>query len=121
MSMLGPTVSVAGEIRSLEDLTIEGTILGPVICETGAVTIGLSGTVTGDVIARDITILGTVEGQLIATDVVDVRKGACVVGHVVSKRFILNDGADFTGLVEPQHLEAALRVAKFQQRKRDTA
>ena len=39
----------------------------------------------------------------------------------VSPRFILDESADFKGRAEPQHLEAALRVARFQQRKRDAA
>jgi hypothetical protein len=39
----------------------------------------------------------------------------------MSKRFILDPDAYFAGRVEPQHLEAAMRVAKFHQRKRDAA
>jgi cytoskeletal protein CcmA (bactofilin family) len=74
--------------------------------------------VAGDIVARDLTIFGRVDGQMVATDVVDVRPGAVVTGHVVAKSFILNDGADFVGRVEPQHLEAALRVAKYQQAKK---
>jgi cytoskeletal protein CcmA (bactofilin family) len=75
----------------------------------------------GDIIARDITVRGQVAGQLVASDVVDVRAEARVSGYVVSPRFILDELASFKGRVEPQHLEAALRVAKFQQRKRDAA
>lgn len=121
MSTFGRTVAVTGDVRSTEDLTIEGTIEGTVTCEEGAVTIGADADVAGDVIARDITVVGRFEGQLIATDVVHLRPGCDVRGKVAAKRFILNDGAGFVGRVEPQHLEAALRVAKFQQRKRGTA
>ena len=119
--MFGRSISVKGEIRSSEDLTFEGHIEGPIVCETGAVLVGDGAVIVGDIIARDVTIQGRVEGQVVATDVVDVRAGSVVTAQVMSKRFILNDGADFVGRVEPQHLEAALRVAKFQQRKRDTA
>ena len=65
----------------------------------------------GDIIARDITVFGNIAGQLLATDVVDVRAEATVTGRIVSKRFILNDGAHFTGRAEPQHLDTAFRVA----------
>lgn len=119
--MFGRGISVKGEIRSIEDLTFEGRVEGPIICEEGAVTVAAGATIQGDLIARDVTILGNVEGQIVATDVVDVRAGSFVTGQVVAKRFILGDGANFVGRVEPQHLEAALRVARFQQRKRDTA
>jgi cytoskeletal protein CcmA (bactofilin family) len=75
--------------------------------------------VIGDTLARDITVHGRVSGQLVATDVVDVRADANVAAQVISRRFLLEAGSRFDGRVEPQHLEAALRVAKFQQQKRD--
>jgi cytoskeletal protein CcmA (bactofilin family) len=92
MTTLGKTISVKGELRVLEDLTVEGRVEGPVWCENRAVTIASSAHVVGDVIARDITVFGRIAGQLLATDVVDVRAEATVTGRVVSKRFILNDG-----------------------------
>lgn len=119
MSTLGKTITVKGELRSDEDLTLEGCIEGPVWCEDGAVVLAATAEVTGDIVARDITVFGRVSGQLVATDVVDVRAEATVIGHVVSKRFILDPAATFSGRVEPQHLEAAMRVAKFQLQKRD--
>jgi cytoskeletal protein CcmA (bactofilin family) len=121
MSVFGRGISVKGEIRSLEDLSFEGHVDGPIFCEEGAIVVAEGATIRGDVIARDITIHGRVEGQLVATEVVDVRAGSKVTGQVMARRFILGDGADFAGRVEPQHLEAALRVARFQQKKRDTA
>jgi len=120
MSLFGKTILVKGELRSTGDLTIEGRIDGPVTCVDGAVVVTAEAAVAGDVIARDITVFGRSHGQLIATEVVDVRPGATVTGTAMSKQFILHEGAHFTGRVEPQHLEAALRVAKFNQQKRDT-
>lgn len=114
MTTLGKTISVKGELRVLEDLTVEGRIEGPVWCENRAVTIASSAHIVGDVIARDITVFGRIAGQLLATDVVDVRAEATVTGRVVSKRFILNDGANFNGRAEPQHIETAFRVARYQ-------
>lgn len=121
MSLSGVTLVITGELRADGDLTIEGTVNGPVRCENAAVVIAATGRISGDVIARDITVHGHVEGQLVATDVVDLRPGAVVTGQVLAPRFILSEDAVFHGRVEPQHLEAALRVARFQQRKRDSA
>jgi cytoskeletal protein CcmA (bactofilin family) len=92
---------------------------GPIWCEDGAVTVGPSADVLGDIIARDVTIFGKAEGQIVATDVVDLRPDSDVRGQVVSRTFILNDGAHFHGRVEPQHLDAALSVARYQREKRD--
>jgi len=77
--------------------------------------------VSGDIIARDITVDGRAAGQLVAVEIVHIRKHAVASGRVMATRFVLEDGAEFHGLVEPQHLEAALRVARFNQQKRDAA
>lgn len=119
MTTIGRNTSVKGEVRSTEDLTIEGRIEGPVLCERSAVVVAATAHVTGDIIARDITVFGRTAGQLVATDTVDLRSDAVVRGTVVSARFILNPEARFDGRVEPQHLEAALRVARYEQKKRD--
>ena len=118
MSTLAKNISVKGELRTSDDLTVEGRIEGPVLCD-GAVTIAPSADVVGDVLARDITVFGRFAGQLVATDVVDVRADAIVTGRIVTRRFILTDGASFNGRAEPQHLEAALRVARFKEQKKD--
>jgi cytoskeletal protein CcmA (bactofilin family) len=119
--MRGKTLSLKGELRATEDMTIEGRVEGSIHCDGFAVVLAASAHVTGDVLARDITVLGRGEGQLTATDIVDVRAGAYVTGRIVSKRVILDAGATFNGRIEPQHLEAALRVADFQRRKREDA
>ena len=121
MSLLGLTIKVVGEVHSTGELTIEGQVTGPVTCEDGIVTITASSVVEGDVLARDITVFGRAAGQLIATDVVDIRSEAVVAGAVIAPRFILNAGARFNGRVDPKRLEAALGVARFQQKQRGSA
>ena len=117
MSTIGATVWIRGEVRSSTDLEISGHVEGPITCEGAAVTIAAPADIRGDVIARDITVFGRMSGRLIATDVVDVRPTATLTGQVIARRFILHDGASFQGRVEPQHLETAVRLAKYQQRK----
>jgi cytoskeletal protein CcmA (bactofilin family) len=114
--MLGKSLSLKGELRAVEDVTIDGRVEGNIVCEGHAVVLGADADVTGDVLARDITVFGRLTGRLTASEVVDVRAGAVVAGSVVSKRFILDADAAFNGRVEPQRLEAALSVAKFRDR-----
>jgi len=117
MTILTQAILIKGELHVREDLTVEGRIEGPVWCEDKAVTIASTADVVGDIMARDITVFGKTAGQLLATDVVDVRAEATVTGRVVSKRFILNEGARFNGRAEPQHVDTAFRVARFQQQR----
>jgi cytoskeletal protein CcmA (bactofilin family) len=119
MSIIGASLVIVGEVRSTEDLTLDGRIDGPVTCEGGLVTIPVSATVVGTVIARDITVFGRADGQLIATEVVDVRPGSIVSGAIIAPSLILHDGAQFSGRVEPNHVDAALSVARFQRKQRD--
>jgi cytoskeletal protein CcmA (bactofilin family) len=117
MSTLAASISVKGELRTTEDLTIEGSVEGTIFCEDGSVIVAASAKVGADILARDITIFGHSSGQLIATEVVDVRASAAVTGQIVSPRFILDEAAFFQGRVAPQMLEAAIRVAQYQRTK----
>jgi cytoskeletal protein CcmA (bactofilin family) len=121
MSMLGKTLSLTGEVSAPDEITIEGRVDGPIWCENGAVTLAASAVVTGDIVARDVTVFGRFAGQLLATEVADLRPDASVEGTVVAARLIVNEGARFNGRSEPQHLEAALKVARFRRQKRSGA
>ena len=103
MSTIGPRVVVVGELHADEDIVIEGRVEGSIVCEQASVAIRKSGEMRGDIIARDITVEGRVAGRLIARGLVDVTRDAQVTGPVMAPRFVLADGALFSGRVEPQH------------------
>lgn len=119
MTTLGKSIAVRGELQASEDLTIDGHVEGPISCENGAVVLTATARVTGTILAREIIVLGRAAGQLIATDVVDIRAEAMVTGHVIARRFILDAGAFFSGRVAPQHLTAAVGIARYHRRQRD--
>ena len=118
MSLPGKTLKIVGEVRATGELVIEGRVTGPITCEDGTVEVAATAVIEGDVIARDITVWGRAAGQLIATDVVDVRPGAVVAGAVIAPRLILSENATLNGRVDPKRLDAALGVARFQQKNR---
>ena len=95
--MRGKTLLLKGEVRASDDITIEGRVEGPILCDGRAVVLAPSANITGDILAGDITVFGRSTGQLTATGVVHVRSGAIVTGRVVSKRFILDPDASFNG------------------------
>ena len=112
MSLQGRTLAIRGSVECVEDVLIEGRIDGPIWNENHVVTIGADATVTGDIVARQITVRGAVEGTLLATGRVDIMDEGRVVGRVLSQKLVLADGGLFQGKAEPQHLEAALKVAR---------
>ena len=101
MVRLDQSIVVRGEIRSTDNLTIEGTVEGPVWTEGLGVTVAAGATIIGDIFARDITVFGTVSGTLKASTVVDIRESARVSGQVICGKLILADGAWFTGTARP--------------------
>jgi cytoskeletal protein CcmA (bactofilin family) len=112
MSLQGRTINIRGSVECVEDVLIEGRIDGHVWNENHMVTVGADAIVTGDIVARQITVRGAVEGTLMATGRVDIMDEARVIGRVLSKSLMLAEGALFNGKAEPQHLEAALKVAR---------
>ena len=112
MSLQGRTLAIRGNVDCVEDVLIEGRIDGHIWNENHVVTIGADATVTGDIVARQITVRGAVEGTLLATGRVDIMDEGRVVGRVLSQKLVLAEGGLFQGKAEPQHLEAALKVAR---------
>jgi cytoskeletal protein CcmA (bactofilin family) len=112
MSLFGRTVAVRGNVECVEDVLIEGRIDGHIWNENHVVTVGADAVVIGDIVARQITVRGAVEGMLMATGRVNIMDEGRVTGRVLSQSLMLADGGLFNGKAEPQHLEAALKVAR---------
>ena len=112
MSLHGRTIEINGNVDCVEDVLIEGRVTGHIWNEHHAVTIGADASVTGDIVARTITVRGAVDGTMMATGRVDIMNEARVTGRVLTARIMLAEGGMFCGKVEPQHLEAALKVAR---------
>jgi cytoskeletal protein CcmA (bactofilin family) len=112
MLVMDVTMEVRGQMQIADDVTIHGRVDGPIRADGYAVVIGPSATIRGDILARDVTVFGSVSGTLLASEVVDIRPTAHVTGRVIALRFILTDGGSFQGTVQPQRLDAALRVAR---------
>jgi cytoskeletal protein CcmA (bactofilin family) len=112
MSLYGRTIAIRGNVDCVEDVLIEGRIEGHIWNENHVVTVGADAVVKGDIVARTITVRGEVEGTMMATGRVDIMNEARVTGRVLSQRFMLADGGMFSGKVEPQHLDSAMKVAR---------
>jgi cytoskeletal protein CcmA (bactofilin family) len=112
MSLNGRTLAIRGSVESVEDLLIEGRVDGHIWNENHTVIVAVNAVVTGDIVARQITVRGAVEGTLLATARVDIMDEGSVTGRVLAQKFMLADGGTFQGKAEPQHLDAALKVAR---------
>lgn len=99
-ALIGSATRVTGDMTGEEDLHIEGRIVGCVTFRRHAVSIGIDGSVEGDVVAQSLTVGGTIRGRLIASGNVRVLAGAHVSGEIHSPGLVIEEGAEFQGTVD---------------------
>ena len=68
---------------------------------------------------RAVTISGSVDGNILARERIDLLPSAFVRGHLTTPSFTVQDGARFTGTVDPHKTEAAMQVARYRQRREE--
>ena len=113
MTIIGPTVSIVGEIISEEDITIDGHVDGMVTARDATVAIGERGRIDGTVRAARVVVEGFVEGGVSATERIELRVTATVTGNLSAIRIGMAEGAHFTGGIDMAQRTIAARVAQF--------
>lgn len=99
-AMIGPSITIKGDVSGDEDLIIQGRIEGKVDLAQHNVTIGADGRVKADVHGRTVIVEGEVEGDLRAQEQIILRQTAKVQGSIAAPRVSLEDGAVFRGGIE---------------------
>jgi cytoskeletal protein CcmA (bactofilin family) len=105
-------LTVRGEIDVANDLAVSGDVQGAIWANQRTVTVAEGGSVTGDIIAGDVTVRGSFRGTILASDVVEIAASGDVEGRIIAPRLILREGGSLNGTVQPQRVEAAFRVAQ---------
>jgi cytoskeletal protein CcmA (bactofilin family) len=111
-AIIGPSITIDGDLKGQEDLLIEGQVKGKVELRTHSLTVGSHGKVRADAYAKEIFVDGLVEGNLYASERVAIRKTAQVRGDITSPRVSLEEGAKFKGSIEMDQkaVESALGI-----------
>ena len=99
-AMIGPTISIKGNLTGEEDLLIEGRLDGKIEMRRHSVTIGKKGQIKADIYGKIIVVEGTVEGNLYGEEQLIVRQSGTVRGNIVSPRVALEDGSNFKGNID---------------------
>ena len=102
-TVLGKDVSVTGEIRSHEPLTIEGEVEGTIDVAGHLLTIAPNGNVRASVKAKEIEILGSLQGNIDGADKIYIRNGARFVGDIHARGLVIEDGGFIRGKVDLSH------------------
>lgn len=99
-TIIGPSISVKGELTGEENLTIQGQVEGRIDVRNSRVTIARTGCIKADVYGKIITIEGEVRGNLFAEEMIVLRQSAMVRGNMKTPRINLKDGAKFKGDID---------------------
>jgi cytoskeletal protein CcmA (bactofilin family) len=109
-AVIGPGIVIDGSISGSDNLLVEGSVKGSITLASHDVTIGKSGQVKADIIAKVIRIAGQVSGDLSGEEKVIIGGTGNVRGNVKSPRVVLEDGAIFKGSIDMDPGEAKATV-----------
>lgn len=110
-AIIGPSISINGQLSGDEDLIIEGRVKGTVQLKKHTLTVGSQGTLDAEVYANTILVDGTVNGDLYASERISIRKSAKIDGNILAPRISLEDGARFRGSIDMDAESEAFRKA----------
>jgi cytoskeletal protein CcmA (bactofilin family) len=107
VATIGISVSIKGEIKGSEDLTVDGQVEGKIELPEHTLTIGPNATVVADINAKVVTVFGSVIGTVVAREKADIRKTASVEGSLNCGRLAVQEGARINGKVETRNRPTA--------------
>jgi cytoskeletal protein CcmA (bactofilin family) len=97
---IGKSIHVKGELTGSEDLVIEGKVEGKITLNGCRVTVGRTGQVSAEIVAKIVVVSGQVTGNVRAEERVEVAATGSLVGDVHAPRVALIDGARFKGSID---------------------
>jgi cytoskeletal protein CcmA (bactofilin family) len=99
-AIIGPSITIKGDVTGDEDLVIQGRVEGKVDLAQHNVTVGANGRIRANIFGRSVTVEGEVEGDLHADEHIAIRKSGKVHGNVSAPRVTIEDGAMFKGSID---------------------
>jgi len=107
MANIGKSISIKGDVIGDEDTVIEGRVEGRVELKNHHLTIGPNGDVTGEIGAKQVTIVGRVTGNVSAAERVEICDSGHLEGDVTAPRLLIQEGAQLNGKVSMRAPAAA--------------
>jgi cytoskeletal protein CcmA (bactofilin family) len=111
-SAIGRTVTIKGDIRSDEDMQIDGQMEGRLDLGQHRLTVTPNGQVQANITAREVDVHGVVKGNVEAAERIIIRKNSKLIGDLKMASVVIEDGAYFKGSVDitqPQAVAAPVR------------
>lgn len=98
-AVIGPSMTIKGEIRAREELLVDGEVEGLVESQS-LLTVGANGKVRGDIKAREVAIFGSVRGNVVVAEKIAIREQGSLIGDIKAAGISIDDGAYFKGSID---------------------
>src|SRR5436190_1798760 len=108
--VIGPSMTVKGEVHSREELYVDGEIQGSIELQH-RLTIGPNGKVNANVKAREVVVHGVIQGNVQAVEKIILREKASLVGDIKTAGIVIEDGAYFKGSIDITKVESTQKAA----------
>lgn len=99
VAVVGASMQIKGEIRSREELMVEGEVDGLIETQSG-ITIGPNGKVKANIKAREVAIFGAVRGNVEVAEKIAIREKGSLIGDIKTAGISIDDGAYFKGSID---------------------
>ena len=96
VSRISTGTVIKGEINSPNDIRIDGTFEGKIVCK-GRVVAGEKAVINGDIVCENVDFWGKLEGCLYVKDTLTLKDTCTVTGDLHIKRLVVELGARFNG------------------------
>ena len=104
---IGKSIVVKGELSGNEDLRVEGRIEGKIDLNQNVLTVGESGKVKAQIVAKSVVVVGEVLGNVTAIEKVSIQEKGVVDGDISSPRVAIAEGAHFRGSTDMRRADSA--------------
>jgi cytoskeletal protein CcmA (bactofilin family) len=98
-TVIGPSITIEGEVDSDDALVVQGRITGKITCEQD-VTIEAEAEVEAEVSAETLVVSGRLDGPAAAKVRVELTSHGRMSGDIRSPRIQIADGAQYKGNVD---------------------
>ena len=96
VSRISTGTVIKGEINSPNDIRIDETFEGKIVCK-GRVVAGEKAVIKGDIVCENVDFWGKLEGCLYVKDTLTLKDTCTVTGDLHIKRLVVELGARFNG------------------------
>lgn len=98
-NVLNSDVEIKGNLKFAGELTFEGKLEGEIQTE-GALNLGDTAVVTGNINAQTVVVRGKVNGNITAKDKIEIKAKAELFGDIRATKLVVEEGVTFVGKTE---------------------